>query len=73
MQRGGVARSVRHAHRPTEHLASWTFALVVESGQRQKLTDLAPFLSSDIYRGEIVSAAAAGESSAQLRFKAVAK
>jgi hypothetical protein len=73
MQRGGVARSVRHAHRPTEHLASRTFALVVESGKGQKLTDLAPLLSSDICRGEIVSAAAAGESSARQMFKAVAK
>ena len=72
MQRGGVARSVRRAHWPTEHLASRTFALVIESGQGQKLTDLAPLLGSDICRGEIVKAAAA-ESSARLMFRAVAR
>jgi len=70
MQRGGVARSVRRAHWPTEHLASRTFALVIESRQGQ--TDLAPLLGSDICRGEIVKAAAA-ESSARLMFRAVAR
>jgi len=73
MQRGGVARSVRHAHRPTEHPAGKSFELVIESGQGQKLTDLAPLLGSDIYRVEIVNFAAAGESSARLPFRAVAR
>ena len=73
MQRGGVARSLWHAHRPTEHLAGKAFALVIESGQSQKLTGLAPLLGSDIYRGEIVNSAAAGESSARPPFRAVAR
>ena len=73
MQRGGVARSVWHAHRPTEHLTSGAFALVIESGRGQKLTGLAPLLGSDNCRGEIVNAAAAGESSARPPFRAVAR
>jgi hypothetical protein len=73
MLRGGVARSVRYAHRSTEHLAGKSFAVITESGQGHKLTDLAPLCGSDIYRVDIVNSAVAGESSAWLRFKAFAR
>jgi hypothetical protein len=73
MQRGGAARLVRHAHRSAEHLASKTFAVIVECGQGHKLTDLAPLRGSDIYGVDIVNSAAAGESYARPRFRAVAR
>jgi hypothetical protein len=73
MQLGGVARSVWHAHRSTEHLTGKTFAVIVQSRQGRKLTELAPLPGSDIYRVEIVNSAAARESSARLWFRAVAR
>lgn len=66
----GVALSLWHAHRSTEHLDGKAFAVVTESLHGQKLSDLAPLRGRDIHRGEIGNSAAARGSSCRLQFLA---